>query len=84
MEIKHRTHPAHAVEITDNQEESKTNIRVTTDGSKSEHGVGSGTATFTDSKLIDRKKYKLNGRCSNTQAEKLAILKELENYKSCK
>ena len=29
---------------------------VYTDGSKSEHGVGSGIAIFTDSKLIDTKK----------------------------
>jgi ribonuclease HI len=79
MEIKHWTHPAHAVEITVNQEDSKHNIRVNTDGSKSEHGVGSGIATFTDSKLIDRKKYKLNERCSNDQAEQWAILKALEN-----
>ena len=59
MEIKHLTHPARAVEITDNQEDSKTNIRVNTDGSKSEHGVGSGIATFTDSKLIDTKKIQI-------------------------
>ena len=51
-------HPAHVVEITDGQEDSKHNIQVYTDGSKSEHGVGSGIATLTDSKLIDAKKYK--------------------------
>ena len=50
-----------------------------TDGSKSEHGLGSGIAIFKDSKLIDTKKYKLNWRCSNNQAEQLAILKALEN-----
>jgi len=58
MEIKHWAHPAHVVEITDGQQDSKHNIRVYTDGSKSEYGVGSGVATFTDSKLIDTKKYK--------------------------
>ena len=72
--------PAHVVEITDGQEDSKQNIRVYTDGSKSERGVGSGIATFTDSKIIETKKYKLNGRCSNNQAEQLATLKALENY----
>ena len=61
--MKHWAHPAHVVEITDGQEDSKHNIRVYTDGSKSEHGVGSAIATFTDNKLIDTKKYKLNGCC---------------------
>ena len=79
MEIKHWAHPGHVVEITDGQEDSKDNIRVYTDGSKSEHGVGFGIATFTGSKLIDTKKYKLNGHCSDNQAEQLAILKALEN-----
>ena len=51
--IKHWTHPANTVEITDGQEDSKHNIHVYTDGSKSEHGVGSGIAIFKDSKLID-------------------------------
>jgi hypothetical protein len=55
MEIKHWAHPAHVVEIRDGQQDSKHNIRVDTDGSKSEHGVGSGIATFTDSNLIDTK-----------------------------
>jgi len=79
MEVKHWTHPANTVEITDGQEDGNHNIHVYTDGSKTEHGVGSGIAMFKDSKLIDTKKYKLNGRCSNNQAEQLAILKALEN-----
>jgi len=79
MEVKHWTHPANTVKITDGQEDSKHNIHVYTDGSKSEHGVGSTIAIFKESKLIDTKKYKLNGRCSNNQAEQVAILKALEN-----
>ena len=82
MEVKHWTHPANTVEITDGQEDSKHNIYVYTDGSKSEQGVGSGIAIFKDSKLIDTKKYKLNGRCSNNQAEQLAIRKTLENLQT--
>jgi len=38
-------------------------------------------AIFKDSKLIETKKYKLNGRCSNNQAEQLAIIKALQNIK---
>ena len=55
MEVKHWTHPANTVEITDGQEDSKHIIHVYTDGIKSEHGEGSGIAIFQDSKLIDTK-----------------------------
>ena len=79
MEVKHWTHPANTVEITDGQEDGTHNMHVYTEGSKSEQGVGSGIAVFKDSKLIDTKKYKLNGRCLNNQAEQLAIRKALEN-----
>jgi hypothetical protein len=79
MEIKHCTHPANSVEITGGQEDSKHNVHVYTDSSKSEHGVGSGIAIFTDSNITNTKKYRLNGRCSNNQTEQLAILKALEN-----
>jgi len=58
MEVKHWTHPANTVEITDGQEDSKHNIHLYTDGSKSEHGVGSEKAIFINSILIDTKKYK--------------------------
>jgi len=50
-----------------------------TDGSKIEQGIGTGKAIFKDSKLIDTKIYKLNGRYSNNQAEQLAILNALES-----
>jgi len=79
MEVKNWKHPANTVEIVDGQEDSKHYIHVYTDGSKCEHRVGSGIAIFKESKLIDTKKYKLNGQCSNNQAEQLAILKALEN-----
>jgi len=75
MEVKHWTHPANTVEITDGQVDSKHNIYVYTDGSKSEHGVGSGIAILKDSILIDTEKYKIDGRCSNNQVEQQAIQK---------
>ncbi|MCL2355144.1 MAG: hypothetical protein FWC68_04670 [Oscillospiraceae bacterium] len=53
-------------------------VHVYTDGNKREHGVGSGIAIFKDSKVIHAKKYKLNRRRSNNQAEQLAILKAPE------
>jgi hypothetical protein len=74
MEIKHWTYPANSVKITEGQEDSKHVIHIFTDGSKNRHRVGSGLAIFTD-----REKYRLDGQCSNNQAEQLAILKALEN-----
>jgi len=49
-----------------------------TDGSKSEQGVGSGVAIFTGMVLAEQFKFKLDDRCSNNQAEQLAIVKALE------
>ena len=49
-----------------------------TDGSKSEQGVGAGIAIFKSGNLINSLKYRLNKRCTNNQAEQLAILRALE------
>jgi ribonuclease HI len=78
MEVKHWTHPANFVKITEGQVDSKRTIHVYTDGSKCEYGVESGIAIFSDSNIIDTIKYRLNERCSNNQAEQLAILNALE------
>ena len=82
MEVKYWNHPAKVVEFTAAQEESNHTIQVYTDGSKSEKGVGSGIAIFTNRNLTDTIKYRLNGRCSNNQAEQLAILKALEKIQN--
>jgi hypothetical protein len=79
MEVKHWTHPANSIKIIEGQEDSKHAIHIYTDSNKNEHGVGSGLAIFTGSNITDREKYRLDGRCSNNQAEQLAILKALEN-----
>jgi len=50
-----------------------------TEGIKSERGVGSGIVIFKDDKITDTYKYRLDGRCSNNQAEELATLKAREN-----
>jgi len=83
---KYWLHPADTVKVNDNiddttdaREDSKHSIQVYTDGSKSERGVGAAVVIFKDDKIIDTKKYKLDGCCSNKQAEQLAILKALEN-----
>jgi ribonuclease HI len=81
MEVKNWTHPTNTVEIIDDQPEDKYKIKIYTDGSKTEQGVGSGIVIFTGNVITDMKIYKLNERCSNNQAEQLAILKALENIK---
>ena len=79
MEAKYWTRPANCVKLAEGQGDSKHTIHVYTDGCKGEHGVGSGTTIFTDSNIADMKNYRLKGRCSDNQAEQLAILKALEN-----
>jgi ribonuclease HI len=69
-------HPADIVSVDtkDKGEEHWRNIFM--DGSKSEQGVGSGV--FTGKVLTEQLKFKLGDRCSNNQAEQLAIVKALE------
>jgi len=49
-----------------------------TDGSKYQRGVGPGVVIFKGSDIIARQKMKLEVRCSNNQAELVAIHKALE------
>ena len=44
--------------------------------------MGSGVAVFTGKVLTKQLKFKLDNRCSNNQAEKLAIIKALEVIES--
>ena len=69
-------HPADSVRITEQKDEHA--IQVFTDGSKNEHGVGAGIAIFIQSKLEHQLMFTLLNRCSNNQAEQLAIVKALE------
>ena len=78
MEIRHWIHPSKHISIIEGQERTTHSLQVYTDGSKNEDGVGSGIAVYAGSNLIAIQMYRLNGRCSNNQAEQLAILKALE------
>ena len=69
-------HPADSVRITEKHDEQA--IQIFTDGSTSEHGVGAGIAIFIQNKLTHQLMYALHNRCSNNQAEQLAIVKALE------
>jgi len=69
-------HPADSVRITEQHDEHA--IQIFTYGSKSEDGVGARVAIFIQSKLAHQSRYTLHNRCSNNEAEQLAIIKALE------
>jgi ribonuclease HI len=78
MGVKFWHHPAETITfLTENNEETST-IKIFTDGSKSEQEVGAGIAIFGSGSHIKSPKYRLNKRCTNNQAEQLAISRALE------
>jgi ribonuclease HI len=80
VELTNWPHPAD-VKIIEAKEYKEQTIQACTDGSKNEHGVGSGVAIFVGKELAAQLKFKLDNRCSNYQAE-LAIAKALEVIES--
>ena len=78
MELKNWPHPADVVEIIEDNGNKEQTIQIYTDGSKNEHGVGSGVAVFVKEELKAQLKFKLDNSCSNNQAEQLAIAKALK------
>ena len=78
MEPKNWTHPATHIKIIEGDEESLHPIQAYTDAIKSDLGVGAGVVIFLDNYLIKTMQYRLNERCTNNQAEQMAILKALE------
>jgi hypothetical protein len=84
MEVKNWNHLANHIKIIEGHEESLHYIQAYTDGSKSDIGVGSGIAIYSENNLTATLKYRLHGRCSNNQAEQMAILKALEHIQYLK
>ena len=78
VERKYWPHPADVVEIIEVKEYDDKTIQIYTDGSRNEQGVGSGVVIFSGKELVTKLKYKLDNRCSNNQAEQLAIANALE------
>ena len=54
------------------------------DGSKNEHGVVLGTAIYIQNELKHQMKHKLHDRCSNNQAEQMAIVKAVQEIETIK
>jgi len=84
VEPKDWTHAADSVKINEQKEGNEHTIHIFTDGSKNEHGVGSGTAIYIQNKLKHQMKHKLHDRCSNNQAEQMAIVKALQAIETIK
>jgi len=80
MEVKNWIHHAKHITVIDGHEDSTHYIRAYTDGSKNEVGVGSEIAIFSGSSLKTTLKYRLNEKCTNNEAEKMAILKHWNTY----
>jgi len=78
VELKYWQHPADEAKILEADEHKDQIIHAYTDGSKTWHGVGSGVALYIGTDLALQEKFKLDNRCSNNQAEHLAITKVLE------
>jgi hypothetical protein len=82
VELEHWLHPADAVTIKEVAGNESASVQAYTDGSKQGQGVGSGAAIFKGNEIVAKIKLKLDNRCSNNQAEQLAIVKALEAIES--
>ena len=71
-------HPASRPNCSEPGEPTQYSTIIFTDGTKTDDKVGAGVAIYMDQELRKRCKYKLGGRCTNKQAEQLAILKSLD------
>ena len=75
-------HHADIVSVNNTKDDGEEQLwHIFMDGSKSEQGVGSGVSVFTG-KVLTERKFKLDNRCSNNQAEQLAIVKALETIQT--
>ena len=82
LEPSNWTHPAEEVTIKETERATQYPIRIYTDGSKTGDKVGAAAAIFFEETPIRQLKYRLDGKCSNNQAEQIAILKALQELKT--
>lgn len=78
MEPKNWLHPPRINIIKHTKENNDDKLQIFTDSSKNKHGVGPGVAIFIENDLIRKLMLKLDNRCSDNQAEQLAVVKALE------
>lgn len=77
VEHKNWQHPADG-DIIIEEDTNDSTVLAYTDGSKSELGVGSGTVIYLGNKIVTQIKARLDSKCSNNQAEQIAIINALE------
>jgi hypothetical protein len=78
VELQNWPNPADEVKTTEDKGYEQRTILIYTDGSKNEHGVGSGVAIFVQQKLAVQLQFGLGTRGSKNQAEQLAIIRAFE------
>ena len=76
------TYTADVVTIEEVVGNKDASVHAFTDGRKHDQGVASGAVIFKVREVVAKLKLKLDNRCSNNQAEQLAILKALEEIES--
>lgn len=74
-------HPAESTQITGANESTDYVFKIFTDGSKIGDKVGAAAVIYRQETSIHQLKYRLDGKCSNNQAEQLAILKVLQELR---
>jgi len=82
LEVRYWPHLAEIPLIGPSTEIPHNVINIFTDGSKIGGKVGAAAVIIKDDIVLHKSMYKLHERCSNNQAEQIAILKALEKIQS--
>jgi len=84
VDLRDWIHPADINTISEQNESKEHAIKIFTDGSKNEQGIGSGTVLYIEDKLMHQMKHKLHDKCSDNQAEQMAIVRALQAIQTTK
>jgi hypothetical protein len=82
LEVRYWPHPAEIALIREHTEIPHNAINIFTDGIKIGGKVGAAAVIIKEEKIIDRSKFRLHERCSNNQAEQVAILRALQQIQN--
>jgi len=82
LEVRFWPHPVEITLIREPTGIPHNVINIFTDSSKIGGKVGAAAVIIKDDKIIHQSKFRLHERCSNNQAEQVAILKALEQIQS--
>ena len=70
-------HPAFSISLLKERNDEDNDLEIFTDRSKTKQGVGAGVAIYTRGTHTRSLKYRLHDKCTNNQAEQMAIFKSL-------